>query len=135
MIDVCHTHPAPSPSSHISSPLLSLFSLHCLVLRIDINVNRFHLLPRIASSSASSHLDLEFLCAPFSFEGHAACGLGQLNHCYLDPLVALPLLPLLVLLLLVFRIAIMLTIRQITAMPPLWGLIIRRSLLKNFSAD
>lgn len=136
MIDVCHTHPAPSPLLLLLSLYHSLFSLHCLVLRIDINVNRFHLLPRIASSSASSHLDLEFLCAPFSFEGHAACGLGQLNHCYLDPLVALPLLPLLpLLLLLVFRIAIMLTIRQITAMPPLWGLIIRRSLLKNFSAD
>lgn len=62
------------------------------------------------------------------FVGHAACAWGSVNHCYLDPLVAL-------LLLLVFRIAIMLTIRQITALPPLWGLIIRRSLLKNFSAD
>lgn len=78
MIDVCHTHPSPSPtlsSLHSPSlPPLSLYSLLSLVLRIDINVNRFLSLPRIASSSASAHLDLEFLCAPFSWGMQRALG-------------------------------------------------------------
>lgn len=135
------------PHSPAPAPPLPISASHCAVLwfaSISMSTG-FSLRSHRISSSASSHLDLEFLCAtcaPFA----GACSLERggrgaagVNHCYLDPLVA-PSATLM--LLLVFRIAIMLTIRresplwEITAMPPLlWGLIIRRSLLKNFLAD
>lgn len=142
MIDVCHTHPLPLPLSLSSSlpataPSCGSHRYQCQQVSRCVRIASLLQRPRILISSFCVQPVHPLLEHALSRDG--AEGLGRVNHCYLDPLVA-PSATLM--LLLVFRIAIMLTIRresplwEITAMPPLlWGLIIRRSLLKNFLAD